>query len=255
MDCYICLCSNSLLINKDGIQPDVVTWTAIIGAFVQHDDGRFAMDCFQKMQEEGITPNAHTYSTILKACGIMGASEDGMILHDWLVRVGLHNPVIENALIDMYMRCGNARESHRLISRLRFRNVVSWGALIEGYSRSGNVDLALQCFYEMQDDGIEPNEAIFVCVLTACSHSGLVDEGFKLFNLMKDEHNITPTLHHRICMVDLLARAGYLRESEKVLSTLGIDLNGCRALLTAGRTFGSFDVGKRYFEQCIEHYS
>ena len=158
-------------------------------------------------------------------------------------------------LIDMYARCGNIRESHKLISKLHFRNVASWGALIEGYSRSGNVKLALQCFYEMLDDGIKPNEAIFVCILTACGHSGLVDEGYKYFNLMKNDHNITPTIRHHICMVDLLARAGHLIEAEKALTALDVNLNGCRSLLTAGKTFGNCDIGKRCFEQYVEQYS
>ena len=62
-------------------------------------------------------------------------------------------------------------------------------------------------------------------------------------------YNIMPTIHHHICMVDLLARTGHLKEAENVFLALNVNHNGCRILLTAGRTFGNLDLGKRCFER------
>jgi pentatricopeptide repeat protein len=37
----------------------------------------------------------------------------------------------------------------------------------------------------MLDQGIVPNAATFVAVLSACSHAGLVDEGLEFFHSMQ----------------------------------------------------------------------
>lgn len=232
---------------QGGTKPDVVTLTAIIGACVQNEDAFLALALFNKMQAEGIHPNAHTFSSVLKACASMGALKDGRLIHYQLLRSGIQNDTVGNALVDMYAKCGSLEESYKLLTKLPHRNVISWGALIEGYSLCGNVELALRSFDDMLHDGIKPNEAIFATIITACSHAGLVDEGRMYFQLISDSHGIKPNDQHLMCMVDLLARFGLLKEAEILLSNVHLDLNGCRSLLTAGRTYGNIELGRRCF--------
>jgi hypothetical protein len=39
---------------------------------------------------------------------------------------------------------------------------------------------ALKYFEQMCEEGGQPNDITFICLLSACSHAGLVDEGFML---------------------------------------------------------------------------
>ncbi|KAM0963899.1 hypothetical protein EV1_022696 [Malus domestica] len=41
-----------------------------------------------------------------------------------------------------------------------------------------------------------PTEITFVGVLYACSHCGMVDEGFNYFRMMKEEYGISPRIEH-----------------------------------------------------------
>jgi pentatricopeptide repeat protein len=78
---------------------------------------------------------------------------------------------------------------------------------------------ALQLFEQMQLSGTKPDAITFVGVLSACCHAGLVDDGWQYFDSMTSNYNITPTMEHYCCMVDLLGRAGHLDEKHKTLST------------------------------------
>ncbi|XVF30973.1 hypothetical protein REPUB_Repub16aG0105400 [Reevesia pubescens] len=58
-----------------------------------------------------------------------------------------------------------------------------------------------------------PNDVTFAGVLSACVHAGLVDEGWRYFDLMNSSYGLTPKIEHYSCMVDLLARASQLYEA------------------------------------------
>ena len=58
-----------------------------------------------------------------------------------------------------------------------------------------------------------PIEISFIGVLNACSHCGMVDEGFAYFKRMTEEFGIVPRIEHYGCMVDLLGRAGLVKRA------------------------------------------
>ncbi|GKD70786.1 pentatricopeptide repeat-containing protein [Tanacetum coccineum] len=55
----------------------------------------------------------------------------------------------------------------------------------------------------------------FIGILNACSHGGLVEEGWKHFTSMKSVYQIEPKIEHYGCLIDLLGRAGLLKEAEE----------------------------------------
>ncbi|KAJ8530275.1 hypothetical protein K7X08_037110 [Anisodus acutangulus] len=91
---------------------------------------------------------------------------------------------------------------------------------------------ALSLFYEFRKSGGIPDNATYLGILSACSHSGLVSEGWLIFNQIIEENRITISSEHYGCIADLLARAGYLPDVIKFLDGEGETLwkamlNGC----------------------------
>eukprot|EP00250_Pteridium_aquilinum_P022500 c25392_g4_i4 orf=1-273(+) len=68
---------------------DVVSWSALIAGYAQRGQGEHALNCYERMQREGILPDAVTYACILKACGSIGAAEKGEEIHTEVHRQGL----------------------------------------------------------------------------------------------------------------------------------------------------------------------
>ncbi|XP_057836735.2 pentatricopeptide repeat-containing protein At5g27110 [Cryptomeria japonica] len=191
-----------------------VSWNAIIAAYVQNGFAEKALETFKQMELAGVKPNSTTFASILPACTKMGALEQGMDIHQSIMERGiLSDIIVENALVDMYAKCGSIDKARELFDKMPQRNVISWNAMIAGNAQNGFCEDSLKVFELMKHSGTYPNIISFACVLCACSHAGLVDEGCTYFNHMSNTYCITPTVDHYLCMVDLLARADYLEDS------------------------------------------
>jgi len=199
-------------------QRNVVTWTAMIAAYVRNGCGKEAMEVFQHMQQQGdVQPNHITFLTLLTACADMAAITQGTRLHTMILHSGVTPDIrVGNALINMYGKCGSMEDARRVFHGMEQRNVVTWTAMIAAYAWNGCGKEALQLFHHMQREGVKPNEVTFVSILSACSHGGMVKEGEEVFHSMR-EHNVEATEQHFTCMVDLYSRAGRLEEAEKVI--------------------------------------
>eukprot|EP00249_Psilotum_nudum_P036207 c656_g1_i1 orf=3-233(-) len=56
---------------------NVVSWSTMIAGYALHGQGIPALELFQKMRQEGIEPDKVSFLSILKACGTIGAIEQG----------------------------------------------------------------------------------------------------------------------------------------------------------------------------------
>lgn len=101
---------------------------------------------------------------------------------------------------------------------------------------------------------VAPDSITFVNVLSACAHSGLVEEGHYYFRYMTDVHGIEPTKEHYGSLVDLLARAGRLEEARKVIDEMPMspDASVLGALLGACRIHGNVKLGEKIGKRLIE---
>ena len=78
-------------------------------------------------------------------------------------------------------------------------------------------------FFTVERGGLKPIDATFIGVLSACNHSGLVEEGEVQFSCIYDKHGSPPNIdQHYACMVDLLGRAGHLEEAYELVQNMVI---------------------------------
>lgn len=237
------------------LKRDVATWNALILGYVGNGQGQEALQVYSDMAVDGkITPNCVTFVGLLKACASVGALFLGKKIHEEIEGRGLEEDlVLGNCLVDMYGKCGSLSEARRVLKRSPSRDVVTWNALLNGYALKGDGQMAVMNFKEMRQEGIMPDGVTFTCLLVACSHEGLLDEGRQYFKIMSEDYGIVPTLQHYTCMLDLLARSGNLDEAEKLWLSLPFqdDIVGWTSLLSACKSHGDVDRGKRCFDQLI----
>eukprot|EP01018_Ginkgo_biloba_P013167 Gb_21056 [translate_table: standard] len=232
-------------------QQNVVSWTAMISGYVQNGQYGEALQLYEKMQLVDVKPNSNTFATVLTACANVAAMEQGMEIHEDIVKSGFLSDVfVENALIDMYAKCGSIEKARDVFDKMHQRNVVSWTTMIAGYAMHGCGKKALKLFEQMQHSGVNPDDIALVCVLSACCHAGLVDEGRQYFDCMSQHYHITPTMKHYICMVDLLGRAGLLDEAQDFISKMPMepDVVVWSCLLGACRIHSNISLGERVAE-------
>ncbi|XP_056689644.1 pentatricopeptide repeat-containing protein At3g26782, mitochondrial isoform X2 [Spinacia oleracea] len=224
----------------DGMaEKDVISWNSMIAVFAQNGLSTEAIQVFHDMVNgSGVICNAVTLSAILLACSHAGALLHGKCIHDQVVKMGLEqNVFVGTSIIDMYCKCGKVVKARRAFERMKVKNVKSWSAMIAGYGMHGYAREALDIFYAMKKVGVKPNYITYVSVLAACSHAGLVEEGWECFASMKKEFGVEPGVEHYGCMVDLLGRAGSLDKAYDLVKGMKVEpdfvvwgalLAGCR---------------------------
>ncbi|RLN39149.1 pentatricopeptide repeat-containing protein [Panicum miliaceum] len=155
---------------------DVVSWTKRVSALARSGRAAEAVAAFARMDA---APNALTLASVLPACAALRSLGAGRAVHGfWLRRGGAPgaNLIMDNAVLDVYAKCGALGSARRLFDGMPERDVRSWTALVWGLARSGSPHDAVGTFREMISDGsgggAAPNEATVVSVLHAVARTG-----------------------------------------------------------------------------------
>eukprot|EP01018_Ginkgo_biloba_P003193 Gb_13221 [translate_table: standard] len=236
-------------------QRDIVSWNTMIAAYSRHEIFYEALTLFLQMQRTGIQPNQVTFASALPACANLAALEQGMEIHKKIIKSGFqYNVFLQSTLVDMYAKCGSIEKAREVFDKMEQRAVVSWNAMIGGYAMHGYGKEALKLFEQMQRSGINPDHVTLVCVLSACCHAGLVNEGQQYFDCMSQNYCITPGMEHYTCMVDLLGRAGRLAEAHDLINKMPIkpDATLWTSLLGACRVHNNIELAEHAAECLFE---
>ncbi|KAK9153289.1 hypothetical protein Sjap_000769 [Stephania japonica] len=205
---------------------DVVIWNSIISACAHNGLGVTALNLLREMVKSKVEPNMVTIVSILPACARLAALQQGKEIHQFIIRNGLDAfNLVWNALIDLYGRCGLVKKARRIFDLMPLRDIVSWNTMIAGYGMHGFGMDAVNLFRRLQCTDLKPNHFTFTSLLSACSHAGLTDEGWKYFKMMKSEYDLDPAIEQYACLVDLLARAGHFEESMEFIKEMPFQPN------------------------------
>ncbi|XP_041019635.1 putative pentatricopeptide repeat-containing protein At1g56570 [Juglans microcarpa x Juglans regia] len=201
-------------------EKDLITWNTLIAGY-ERLDSNGCLHIFSQMESEDFSPNCFTFTSVTAACANLAVLNYGQQVHGGIVCRGLDgNLALANALIDMYAKCGSITDSRKVFSEMTCRDLVSWTTMMIGYGAHGYGKEAVDLFDKMIRSGIRPDRIVFMAVLSACSHAGLVDEGLKYFKSMMDHYNISPNQEIYGCVVDLLGRAGRVEEAYQLIENM-----------------------------------
>lgn len=226
---------------------DGVSLTVILVAFAQNGFEEEAIQIFTRMVTLGIEVDANMVSAILGVFGLGTSLALGKQIHSLITKKNFsQNPFVGNGLINMYSKCGELADSLQVFYQMTQKNSVSWNSVIAAFARHGDGFKALQFYEEMRLEGIAPTNVTFLSLLHACSHAGLVEKGMELLESMTKNHGISPRSEHYACVVDMLGRAGYLKEAKKFIEGFPEDPGVLvwQALLGACSIHGDSETGK-----------
>lgn len=227
---------------------NLCSWNCVISAMSQNEDAKKALELFHFLEFE---PNEITMSTILSACAQLGAISYGKQIHGHVFRSKLHkNPFVSASLIEMYSNGGRLDIAERVFLNSPEKSVTSWNSLISAYGFHNFGSKAIETFKEMIKNGVCPTGGSFTSLLSACSHSGLVEEGKAYYDKMTSEFKVGPTVEHRVCMVDMLGRKGRLREARDFIENLPTrgEAGVWGALLSSCSYHGEIEMGREAAE-------
>ncbi|KAJ4965134.1 hypothetical protein NE237_016983 [Protea cynaroides] len=205
---------------------NLVNWNSLIAGYAQNGFCKEALETFAKMQAEGFEPDEVTVTSALSACATMGSLDSGIKIHNLINHKGIKvNQFVLNSLLDMYAKCGDLSNARWIFEAMPQKNDVCWNAMISGLAIHGRSEDALELFGQMEESTEKPNGVTFLAVLSACSHGGFVSEGLEIFSKMKVQYRLNVGIEHYGCLVDLLGRAGRLKEAYDLIKQMPMKPN------------------------------
>ncbi|CAN0897284.1 Pentatricopeptide repeat-containing protein At5g06540 [Linum grandiflorum] len=215
---------------------DLISWNSMISGYLKCREINKARSLFNSMPRKDIV----SWSVMISGYAQLDRFADALTLFQDMFQDGIQpDETVLNAM--------------EVFDQMEEKGVSSWNALILGLAMNGLVKESLETFSEMEERGIVANEVTFLAVLGACRHVGLVEEGRGLFELMTEKYKIEPSVKHYGCMVDLLGRAGKLREAEELIATMPMapDVSTWGALLGACNKHEDDAMGERVGRKLI----
>ncbi|KAK1427199.1 hypothetical protein QVD17_15882 [Tagetes erecta] len=240
---------------------DHISCSSLVSGYAQNGYIKEALHLFLDFRSSGLEVDSFTVSSILGAVGDLSHSDTGegigigIQLHAYILKLGFESNVsVGSSLVMMYSKYGNLDDCLKVFNTIKTPDLISWTAMINSYAQHGKGLEALRVFELMKKSGTKPDAVTFVGVLTACSHSGLVKEGYTYLKSMVNDYGIEPGQRHYACMVDVLGRSGRLKEAERFIRNMAIEADALvwGTLLAACKVHGDAEIGKIAAEKFIE---
>ncbi|OVA13362.1 Pentatricopeptide repeat [Macleaya cordata] len=236
-------------------QKEHISFSSLISGYAQNGFDEDALLLFHEMLVAGLEIDSFTVSSLLGMSANLSNSSLGMQLHTQIVKSGLSSDLsVVSSLVTMYSKCGSIDASRKVFDQIEKPDMITLTAMIVGYAQHGKGMEALKVYELMKEKGIKPDSVTFVGVLSACSHNGLVEEGYFHLNSMTRDYGIEPGPRHYACMVDLLGRSGRLKDAKFFIDNMPIKPDSLvwGTLLAACKIHGDVELGRVAAKRVLE---
>jgi pentatricopeptide repeat protein len=128
---------------------NVVSWSSLIGGYAQHGKSFEALECFERMQSEGLYPNSVTFVCILSACCRIGLWDGSNSFFESMTRnYGISpNEEHHNCIVSFLGFTGHFDKAVSLIEMMPSCDYDAlWLALLAACRKWGNMELASLAF-------------------------------------------------------------------------------------------------------------
>ncbi|MFQ6638057.1 hypothetical protein Gotur_012556 [Gossypium turneri] len=280
-----CLGDADLLFDKM-TKRNLYSWTAMISLYV--DNGLFeeAFCLFDKLQFDDVLLDFFVFPVVLQICSGLGNVELGRQLHGILIKYRfVSNIYVGNALIDMYGKCGSLDDAKKVLETMPEKdrvswnaivtacaingkvfealgffetmslcensrpNLVSWSAIIGGFSQNGYDEEAIEMLFRMVREGIEPNAQTLASVLPAFAR-------LQKLNLGKEFHGYIT--RHRLMsnpivvngLIDVYRKCGDMMSAFQLFSKFSLkNVVSCNTMIVGYCENGNVSKAKELFDQ------
>lgn len=215
---------------------DIVSWNAMLSAYVEQGQGEKALQLYKLMTEENVKPDERTFVIALKACGVLAAKEHTISFNvqsakeiSWEIGVVIHadaseegfenNLLLGNTLVRMYGKWGMILKAEEVFWGLVKRDIVSWNALLSTCVEQGRGEKALLLYKQMQGEDVYLTDVTFMCILQACSDMGSLEMcKYIHFSIISARKELDPSL--AASLIHAYGSCGTMVDAKAILERL-----------------------------------
>ena len=120
------------------------------------------------MVEAGVEPNPVTMVCVISACAKLKDLELGKKVCSYISELGMElSTIMVNALVDMYMKCGDICAARWIFDECTDKNLVMYNTIMSNYVQDGWAGDVLVILDEMLQKGPRPDKVTMLSTLAA----------------------------------------------------------------------------------------
>ncbi|KAI7731459.1 hypothetical protein M8C21_026883 [Ambrosia artemisiifolia] len=171
---------------SSGYQPKTFLVNTLINMYVKFNLLDDAWKLFDEMPERNVV----SWTTMIaafanagmrdEALGFLACSGLGILrqIHCIITKVGLDSDVfVRSALIDKYSKWGEVSNALTVFNEMETRDLIVWNSVIGAFAQNSDGDEALELFKRMKRCGFLADQATLTSVLRACTGLALLELG------------------------------------------------------------------------------
>nr|XP_043621578.1 pentatricopeptide repeat-containing protein At5g39350 [Erigeron canadensis]XP_043621579.1 pentatricopeptide repeat-containing protein At5g39350 [Erigeron canadensis]XP_043621580.1 pentatricopeptide repeat-containing protein At5g39350 [Erigeron canadensis] len=196
----------------------VVSWNTLISGYFRNGCANESLRVFNEMVNAGEDIDKATVLSVLPACAYLKELDVGRKVHDLVKEKGLAESLfVRNALVDMYVKCGQMDDARIMFNETSERDVVTWTSMVNGYIVNGDAQSAISLCPFMMLEGVRPNALTLASLLSACAalkdlKQGKSFHGWALKNYLDSDVNVETGL------IDMYAKCAFVTYSFSVFN-------------------------------------
>ncbi|KAI3723749.1 hypothetical protein L2E82_35506 [Cichorium intybus] len=158
-----------------GLEPNIVSWTALITGNIQNGYPYKALNLFKKMVTKGLKPNSTTISSVLSTCTNLSLQKYGKEIQAYCIKSEEldSNIFVGNSLITFYSKSRNLNDTTRKhFNRLQQKDLVSWNSILSMSATKGSRDDVIKFLNDMELQGVSPDIITWNGIITGFTQYG-----------------------------------------------------------------------------------
>ncbi|XP_024007202.1 putative pentatricopeptide repeat-containing protein At5g36300 [Eutrema salsugineum] len=178
-----------------------------------------------EMKKRKFQLSSFVYGKIIRIYRDNGMWKKALGIVEEIVEIGLPMDVeIYNSIVDTFGKYGELDESLKVLWKMQKSsdskpNISTWNSLIRWHCHHGALDVALELFTMMQDQGIYLDPRIFVKLITRLGEKGNWNMISKSFESVEcKEHRDTRAIY--AALVEIIGQFGSFQDAEELVCKL-----------------------------------
>lgn len=228
---------------------NIVTWSVMMKAYVDSGSNEDALRLLLQMKQEGIKPDAGTFSIILNASTSLRPLQWVKEIHSHVLEAGVESDLrVSSALIRMYAKSGSIDDAREVFDRMKERDLITWTVMIGAYAGCDCGEEAYRLLLQMKQEGFKPDAITFLSILNAGTlklvkevHSHVLEAG------LESDMRVSSALVH------MYAKSGSLDDAKQVFDRMKErDVTAWLVMIRAYAESGRVDDARRVFDMMKE---
>ncbi|PPR94980.1 hypothetical protein GOBAR_AA25707 [Gossypium barbadense] len=204
---------------------NVFICNSLLSCLVRNGKFDSGIKLFDKMKQEGLTPDLVTYNTLLAGCiRIKNGHYKALELIKELKYNGLEmDNVMYGTLLAVCASSGLSEEAQNYFNQMKDEglspNLYHYSSLLNAYSYDGNYRKSDELMEELKSSGLAPNKVILTTLLKVYVRGGLFEKSRKLLSELEALDYAKDEMPYCLLM-DGLSKAGRLDEARSVFAEM-----------------------------------